>query len=87
MESGYQDSQPLHIADPDRSGFGIIPWTTFKNMSTTELYSLHRHKNVVVTGCPGPDVEFNEAGLRTLAPLNSQVSIQGKRCHLFRHLC
>jgi len=87
VESSYQNGQPLHIADPDSSGFGIISWTTFQNMSTVDLHALNRRKNIVVSSCPGPDVEFNEVGLRALAPLNSWVSIQGKLCYMFRHPC
>lgn len=51
-------------------------------MSPHGVQDLFRHKNVVVTGCQHPVLQFNEAGLRTLAPLDSQVSIQGKALHV-----
>ena len=78
MESGYINGQPLHIADPDRSGFAVISNVEFQAMSAQEVLNLFRQKNVVVTGCRHPELKFDEAGLRTLAPLDSQVSIIGK---------
>jgi len=47
MYSMEKNSQPLHITNSDCSGFEIIPWTTFKNMSTTET-----QEHSVVTACP-----------------------------------
>jgi hypothetical protein len=72
------DGKPLHIASPNLSGFAILQYADFKDMSPAELHQLLRRKNVVVTGCPGPVLGFDEAGLRTLSPLDSQISIQGK---------
>ena len=90
VESGYENGQPLHISNPDRSGFAILSFEKFQNMSAQDVQELFRHKNVVVTGCQHPNVQFNEAGLRTLAPLDSQVSIIGKvlicYLHLLNHL-
>jgi hypothetical protein len=77
VESGYIDGHPLHIADPDRSGFAIITAEKFWEMPPHEVQELIRRKNVVVTGCEHPELKFDEAGLRTLAPLDSQVSILG----------
>lgn len=78
VRSGYQNEQPLHIADPTRSGFKIVPFAIFQSMSVQQLHRLHRDRTVIVTGCPIPDLKFDEAGLRMLAPLGSQVSLQGK---------
>ena len=47
-------------------------------MPPQDVQRLLCHKNVVVTGCRHPNLKFDEAGLRTLAPLDSQVSILGK---------
>jgi hypothetical protein len=80
LESGYQDGLPLHIASPDLSGFKVIPHAIFQNMPAKEVQELLRCRNVVVTGCPVPDLQFDEVGLRTLSPLDSAVSIQGKLC-------
>lgn len=82
MESGYVNGQPFHIADPDRSGFALLSFQQFQAMSPHGVQDLFRRKNVVVTGCQHPVLQFNEAGLRTLAPLDSQVSIQGKALHV-----
>ena len=68
----------MHIADPDRSGFAIITAEKFRDMSPKDVQELFCWKNVVVTGCQYPKLEFDEAGLRTLAPLDSQVSFIGK---------
>jgi hypothetical protein len=78
VESGYINGQPLHIADPNQSGFAIISDDKFRQMSAKDVQELFRQTNVVVTGCQHPDLKFDEEGLRTLAPLDSQVSIVGK---------
>jgi len=51
---------------------------TFQAMSPQDVQQLLRHKNVVVNRCEYPNLRFDEAGLRTLAPLDSQVSILDK---------
>jgi len=40
----------------------------------------------MVTGCKHSNLKFDEAGLRTLAPLDSQVSIIDKVLMFYRHL-
>lgn len=88
VESGYQGGQPMHIADPDRSGFAIVSFAKFQAMTPQEIHGLFRRgKNVVVTGCPCPNLQFDEAGLRTLAPLDSQVSLIGRSFHAFKWMC
>jgi hypothetical protein len=88
VESGYQAGQPMHIADPDRSGFAIVTFAEFQAMTPQELHALFRPgKNVVVTGCPCPNLQFDEEGLRTLAPLDSQVSIIGRSFDAFKFMC
>jgi hypothetical protein len=77
VEMGYKNGKPRHISDPECSGFAILSSDVFQKMSAWEVQNLFRHKSVVVTGCPHPDLQFNETGLRTLAPLDSQVSLQG----------
>ena len=52
-------------------------------MPLKDLHALLRRKNVVVTGCVYPNLQFDEVGLRSLAPLDSQISIQGKLCLRF----
>jgi hypothetical protein len=71
------DGKPLHIADPERSSFDIIPFIDFQRLSTSQIHDRLRHKNVVVTDYPHPEVKFDEAGLRGLSPLSRIISIQG----------
>jgi hypothetical protein len=78
IEREYQDEKPLHIADPDRSCFAIITHEEYEKLSSKGLSQLLACKDVVVTNCGDPGVTFDAAGLRTLSPLDSQVSIQGK---------
>jgi hypothetical protein len=80
VEKGYQGEHPLHQADPAHSAFHIMSFSDFEKMFPKELERIHRRKNIVVTGCriEDPNLEFNEAGLRTLAPLDSQISILGR---------
>jgi len=87
VESGYVNGRPVHIADPDLSGFAIISNDKFQAMSATYIQQLLRRKNVVVTGCQHPELKFDEAGLRTLAPLDSQISILGKTDFLLIFIC
>jgi len=77
VKSGYHNGKPLHIADPEHSGFAIVSAENFGEMSAQGVQELIRHKNVVITGCQYPPLKFDEAGLRTLAPLDSQVSLIG----------
>lgn len=69
------NGKPLHTTDPKSSLFDVISFKEFESLS--QIQERLRRKNIVVTGCPGPDVEFNEAGLRTLSPLDRIISIQG----------
>jgi len=85
VESGYENGQPLHITDPDCSGFAIISDAEFRAMSAHDVQELFCCKNVVVTGCKHPNLKFDESELRTLAPLDSQVSIIGKVLMFYRH--
>ena len=73
-----KDGQPLHIADPSSSGFAIVSADTFHGMSPKELQELLQRKNVIVPGSKVPQLQFNEEGLRTLASLDTPVSLQGK---------
>jgi len=76
IEAGYLDGKPLHIADPEISRFDIISFVDFQAMSPRQIQDRLRHKNVVVTGSPHPNMTFDE-GLRTLSPLDRKVPIQG----------
>lgn len=77
IEEGYLNEQPLHIADPQSSFFDIISFTDFESLSTTQIQDRLRRKNIVVTGCPGPNLEFDKAGLRTVSSFDRVISIQG----------
>jgi hypothetical protein len=78
IEQGYLAGKPPHIADPNSSGFDIISYEAFKALSASDVQKRLRAKNVIVTRCPHPGLKFDKAGLRTLRPLDSQISIQGE---------
>ena len=86
VEKGYEDGLPLHIANPARSGFKTISYAAFKDMPANDFRSLILDKNVVVTGHPHRRLQFDEAGLRSVTPLDSQISILGKFLVLFQML-
>ncbi len=68
----------MHI-DSDHSGFTILPFAKFQAMTPQKIHVLFRcGKNVVITGCMCPNLQFDEEGLQTLTPLDSQVSIIGR---------
>jgi hypothetical protein len=71
------NEKPLHIADPESSIFDVISFTDFQRLSTTHIQDRLRRRHIIVTGCEGPNMKFDEAGLRTLCPLNRTTSLQG----------
>jgi hypothetical protein len=77
LEAGHVDGEPLHIANPEKSSFDIISFVEFQGLSTPQIQDRLRHKNVVITGCPHPNINFDEVGLRALSPLSRKISIQG----------
>lgn len=77
IEAGHVNGVPLHIADPKKSLFEIISSEDFAAMSTTQLQSRLRHKNIVVTGLEHPSIKFDKAGLRGLCQMDRIISIQG----------
>lgn len=77
IEASYQDGQPLHIVDPEKSAFDVMSYGEFQAMPPTELQTRLSLKNIIVTDCPHRNMKFDEAGLRTLCALDSQVSMQG----------
>ena len=46
-------------------------------MSTKQIQSRLRYKNIVVTGLEHPTMQFDKAGLRGLCALDRTISIQG----------
>jgi hypothetical protein len=87
MEQGYVNGKPLHIADPAKSRFDTISHAQFEALTGQELQARLRQKNLVVTGCPHPNLKFDEAGLRTLTALDSQISIQGELLNFLNASC
>ena len=77
VEATYHDGKPLHIVNPEMSAFDIIPYAEFRAMSPSQIQERLRFKHILLTGCPHPNMQFDEAGLRTLCSLDSPVSIQG----------
>jgi hypothetical protein len=53
----------------------------FNVLSTQQLQERLCHKDILVTGCKDPKMKFDEAGLRTLSPLQRKISIQGNSIH------
>ena len=78
VEEYYEKGKPVHLAAPDQSYFEVIKYSDFKNLSAPAIQDRLRRRNIVVTGCPHPDLQFDAAGFRTLCPLKKLVSIQGK---------
>jgi hypothetical protein len=77
IEASNLNGKPLHIADPKTSVFDIISSEDFAAMSTTQIQSRLRYKNIVVTGMERPIVKFDKAGLRGLCQMDRHISIQG----------
>lgn len=77
IETSHIDGKPRHVADPATSAFDIISYVEFQALPQDQVLDRLRIKNILVTGCPHPNLKFNEAGLRTLCPLESEVAIQG----------
>jgi len=85
IEETYRGGKPLHIVAPEDSLFDVIPYLDFQALSPSQIQDRLRHKNVIVTGCPHSNMKFDEAGLRTLCPLDNIVSIQGMNLNLLAY--
>jgi len=59
------------------SAFDILPYDEFWAMSASRVQKWLRFKHILITGCPHPNMKFDEAGLCTLYSLDRLVSIQG----------
>ncbi|KAF8902948.1 hypothetical protein CPB84DRAFT_1846077 [Gymnopilus junonius] len=75
VEQGYVKGCPPHIKTPDLSCIHILSYFIFSKMGTSELDAI-MIRHLLVTGCPlVKDIKFDEDGMRELAPLLTQVSI------------
>lgn len=77
IEVSYVDSQPLHVKKPLESIIAIISYEEYLEMSQERLHALLEDKNIIVTGHPVPDHEFDERGLDFIHPLHGEIDLQG----------
>ncbi len=77
VEATYCHGKPLHIINLEMSAFDILPYEEFQDMSASRVQERLRFKHILITGCPHPNMKFDEAVLCTLCSLDRPVSIQG----------
>ena len=77
IEATYLNEKPLYLANPLESVLAILTYKQFAAMSSTDIKSLLKKKNVVVSGHPVPKVDFDEQGLQTLTLMHLPVSLHG----------
>lgn len=84
LEAGYIDNKPMHVASKEKSVFAILEYDEFQKMAAVDLHKQMRERVIVVKGFPhDPQIRFDERGLSTLGPLQSQVPIQGEHSAYF----
>ncbi len=77
VEATYHRGKLLHIINPEMSAFDILPYEEFRAMSASQVQEQLRFKHILITGCPHPNMKFDEARLCTLCSLDRLISIQG----------
>lgn len=77
IEKSYIDGVAMHVKDPVNSIIATLTYEEYLAMPQDKLHELLQEKNVVVTGAPVPDHQFDAKGLEFVHPLHSTVPIQG----------
>lgn len=76
VKRDYVDGKPRHLSRPDESGFKVIPYHEFKNMTAATVQGLLRsYQCLAVTGMPVKGYKFDKVGLRTLKPMRGKVEV------------
>lgn len=87
VEDSYDNGRPMHITRRSESVIATLSYTEYLHMPPRILHSLLATKNVVVTGVPTHDHEFDAKGLNFIHPLHNPVSLQGTSVFaLFYHV-
>jgi len=73
----YHQEKPRHLSAPHLSSIQVIGHEQYAAMNPQQIQSLLRQKHILVTGCPTSGISFDIKGLRTLAPLDVPIDIQG----------
>jgi hypothetical protein len=78
VEREYDSSQkPKFITDPHNSLIRCMAVEEFDSLSDEQAQELHAKKHILVTGMAEEKFGFDKIGMRTLAPLQRTISIQG----------
>lgn len=77
VEDSYNNGCPMHIACRSDSVIATLSYTEYLHMPPGILHSLLTAKNVVITGVPTHNHEFDVKGLNFIHPLHNPVSLQG----------
>jgi len=77
IEATYLNEKPLHLANSQESVIATLTYEEYASMSPLEFKTLLRMKNVVVSNCPVPKINFDEQGLQTLTSMHLSVSLHG----------
>ena len=80
IKSHYFNGLPRHLSRPSQSIFKVLTEVKYLSLKPLEIQELLRNQCIVVTERTNEALQFNEAGLRTLAPLHKVVDVQGKSC-------
>ncbi|PPQ76207.1 hypothetical protein CVT26_009208 [Gymnopilus dilepis] len=77
VESAYVNGKPPHINDPQSSVLKVLTEKEFMKTSPSKIQETLRSKCIVITDRHGPQLSFDESGLRTLGALHKVVTIHG----------
>ena len=77
IDKSGDGGKPLFLTDTANSVIEVMSYDHFKGMNHEELVGILASKNIVVTGSPVPEAEFDEAGLETLTSFHLSVPLLG----------
>jgi hypothetical protein len=63
--------------NPSASAIFVVAWADFVKMSSEAIQDVFRHRHILVQNTPQEPLEFDEAGLESLAPLQQKCQFQG----------
>jgi hypothetical protein len=74
----YENDLPLHLSNPDRSSIATMSELDFLRLTAGEVQELLRRKHILISDCCFQQLDFDEAGLRTLCPPWQSIEVQGE---------
>ncbi|KAF9033653.1 hypothetical protein BJ165DRAFT_1410374 [Panaeolus papilionaceus] len=76
VEQHYKDGLPLHISNPDESFFRIMACAEYDLLTPLQVQTILQKQCIAIPDFTSQRYQFDETGLRSLAPLGRKTTIQ-----------